>query len=161
MAMGGRSEEPIDALYETGPQSSTVFFEQTDASSPDIKSGPVLPPSNWVQKVLGSAGLELICRAVVEHAGVYYREVIAEGYLSKLPPKVPSRAWRRRFFKLCVNLSTDTQEPPLTLEYYRTKVCLSTFKLSLVVLVWGFKKTANLRRIEKKEGKKEKPTRKG
>eukprot|EP00038_Savillea_parva_P016806 m.18180 g.18180 ORF g.18180 m.18180 type:complete len:1093 (-) comp3573_c0_seq1:644-3922(-) len=51
--------------------------------------------------------------------GYYYREVIKEGWLRKLPPMHKlKKSWKSRWFKLCVVISSSESSGPVMLEYY-------------------------------------------
>lgn len=50
---------------------------------------------------------------------VFYRDVIREGELMKLPPvNNKIQAWRRRWFRLVVSLDRALSGGPVILEYY-------------------------------------------
>lgn len=60
----------------------------------------------------------------------FFRDVIRQGYLSKLPPvRNRIQAWRRRYFRLVIALNRSMAGGPVFLEYYsdhnkkRPKVC--------------------------------------
>jgi len=60
----------------------------------------------------------------------FFRDVIREGYLSKLPPaRNRLQAWKKRYFKLVIALSRSLAGGPVFLEYYtdhnkkHAKVC--------------------------------------
>lgn len=59
--------------------------------------------------------------AVPAAPGIFYRESILEGWLEKMPATLKKGAWRKRYFKLCINLSTVPNDPPFTLDYFKKK----------------------------------------
>jgi len=67
----------------------------------------------------GPAGASRQMSDEIPADGYYYREVIKEGWLQKLPPLGNvSVKWKMRWFKLCVVISSSESFGPVVLEYY-------------------------------------------
>jgi hypothetical protein len=70
---------------------------------------------------------------------VFYRDVIKEGWLGKLPPLGNTfSGWKRRWFRLVVVLSTLPDSGPVQLEYYSKVVFFLVFFFSLHVCLFRF-----------------------
>lgn len=71
-------------------------------------------------ELVRSAGGQLqLSTALSEANPVFFRDVIRQGYLSKLPPPGNRiQTWRQRYFKLVVALSRSMAGGPVFLEYY-------------------------------------------
>eukprot|EP00048_Salpingoeca_helianthica_P007871 m.115658 g.115658 ORF g.115658 m.115658 type:complete len:1369 (-) comp14452_c15_seq6:1104-5210(-) len=86
--------------------------------------------------------------------GLFYRDVIKEGWLSKLPPaKNTFQSWRRRWFKLVIQLQQETlAHGPVLLEYYnspRAAKAKGIIDLDAVTRIAGLLSVNHDRRLRK------------
>jgi hypothetical protein len=69
--------------------------------------------------VKSAGGKIALTPATTNHPNVFYRDVLREGFVSKLPPANNRvQAWKRRWFKLVVSLNRSLAGGPVFLEYY-------------------------------------------
>ncbi|EDQ89512.1 uncharacterized protein MONBRDRAFT_25221 [Monosiga brevicollis MX1] len=69
--------------------------------------------------IVKASGKQVVGTLLNRDDHVFYRDVLREGYLSKLPPRNNRvQGWKRRWFKLVVSLDRSLSGGPVYLEYY-------------------------------------------
>jgi hypothetical protein len=78
-----------------------------------------LPQASLAELVRDSGGLLPLSSGSDSDEHEFFRDVIRQGYLSKLPPvRNRIQAWRRRYFRLVIALNRSMAGGPVFLEYY-------------------------------------------
>eukprot|EP00049_Salpingoeca_infusionum_P024755 m.16930 g.16930 ORF g.16930 m.16930 type:complete len:767 (+) comp7278_c0_seq1:79-2379(+) len=118
-----------DAMYEAVEDIPEEIIEDSDDGAGDDYPGsegvhhpqPLrLYRQTSLATVVSKSGL-VLPRVEPEHSLFFFRHVIKEGYLDKLPPAGNLfQVWRRRYFRLVIALNRRVAGGPVYLEYYAT-----------------------------------------
>eukprot|EP00045_Choanoeca_perplexa_P007225 m.63916 g.63916 ORF g.63916 m.63916 type:complete len:742 (+) comp13984_c0_seq1:142-2367(+) len=139
---GRRLIFPLDSTVEVVPSSLVRLSSARAPPLPDrpppfasaTSAGPARIPTSRVAArpgrkpsrqasladlVKDAGGKIALTPATTNHPNVFYRDVLREGFLSKLPPQNNRvQAWKRRWFKLVISLNRSLAGGPVFLEYY-------------------------------------------
>lgn len=86
---------------------------------PPVPNIPSAPQPSLSEMLRSTGGKLELAAANGTPNREFFRDVIRQGYLSKLPPAGNrTQAWRKRYFKLVIALNRSIGGGPVYLEYY-------------------------------------------